>query len=74
MKPQRSGAAQRASNPEKPHEIKHDPKRGWDHVDEASWESFPASDPPSHWAGHDKAEKPPTLNGEEETPDEEEED
>ena len=66
MKPQRSKAAPRTSQPEKPREIKHDPKRGWDHIDEASWESFPASDPPSHWAGHDKKEPPPTLNGEDE--------
>lgn len=73
MKPQRSGA-ERAPKTDRPQEIKQDTKAGWDRVDEASWESFPASDPPSHWAGQDKAEKPPTLNGEEETTGDEEED
>jgi hypothetical protein len=32
-----------------------------DRVDEASEDSFPASDPPSRWAGKD--EPPPKLNG-----------
>lgn len=72
MKAERSAGNQQPSKPEKPREIKHDPKRHWDHVDEAGWESFPASDPPAHWAGQDK-EPPPTLNGEAE-PEAEEED
>jgi hypothetical protein len=74
MKPEHNGAAKGATRPERPREIKHDPKRGWDRVDEAGWESFPASDPPAHWAGHDRAENPPTLNGEEEPADDQEED
>jgi hypothetical protein len=72
MKPGHSGTAKGTSKPEKPREVTHDPKRGWDHVDEAGWESFPASDPPAHWAGHDRPEEPPTLNGEQEPADEEE--
>jgi hypothetical protein len=74
MKSQRSGAAQRAPTPEKPREIKHDPNSGWDHVDEAGWESFPASDPPAHSAGQGKSERPPTLNGEQDQDGDESED
>ena len=54
---------------QKPAEPNPSSSRGWDEVDQASWESFPASDPPGHWAGRDTA--PPTTNGE---PDEESED
>jgi hypothetical protein len=52
-----------ATRPEKPRELERSPHvQNWDQVDEASWESFPASDPPGKWAGRDQA--PPTLNGE----------
>ena len=72
MKPEQSGVEQRhPPKPEKPKELKQGAKHGWDKVDEASWESFPASDPPAHWAGNDK---PPTLNGEEQVDDEDVED
>jgi len=51
------------TRPDKPPELERSPHvKNWDQVDEASWESFPASDPPGKWAGKDQA--PPTLNGE----------
>lgn len=32
---------------------KADAQRKWDIIDEHAWESFPASDSPSSWAGRD---------------------
>lgn len=47
-------------SPEKPTELKGSKiTKGWDDVDETSYDSFPASDPPSHFAGKDIA--PPVV-------------
>ncbi|MBC7397339.1 MAG: hypothetical protein H7333_07835 [Bdellovibrionales bacterium] len=43
--------AQRGKEPQPPprfHPSQHFEEGEWDSVDESSWESFPASDPPSH--------------------------
>jgi hypothetical protein len=41
----------RADNPVMDREIESAPMSDWDIVDAASLDSFPASDPPSWWAG-----------------------
>jgi hypothetical protein len=53
---------QKKTAPEKPREAEHPATKGsdgkggekkWDIIDEHAWESFPASDAPSSWAGRD---------------------
>ena len=50
------------SGPDKP-EGQRD-RAAWDRIDEAGWESFPASDAPSSWAGTDREPKQPRAEAE----------